>query len=390
MAEASLTGGRAAAVAPVRGPVVIASRCAWTLYNFRRGLISAIAKRGDGVVALGAELEGYGRRLSDEGVDFRAVPVSLRGLAPLEDLHLFWRFYRTFLQLRPRVAHFFTIKPVIFGVLAAAAAGVPRRVCTITGLGHAFTEGGPLLRWAAESLYRAALSFAHVVFFQNEEDRALFVARGLVDPAKAHVVAGSGVDLERFAPARLREGLPDRPIRFLMLSRLLREKGVMEFVAAATQVRRAGAAAEFRLIGGQDTRNPTALSEHELGLLQASPVAWEGPVDDVRQEIADADVVVLPSYREGTPRALLEAMAMGRAVISTDAPGCRDVVTPGVTGERVPPRDGHALAEAMLSFVADAERLASFGRAGRAFVETRYDERAVIARTLQAYQPIGS
>ena len=171
-----------------------------------------------------------------------------------------------------------------------------------------------------------------------------------------------------------------------MLSRLLREKGVLEFIAAAEGLRAEGVAAEFRLVGAMDSRNPTALSQTERERLAASPVDWRGAVDDVRGEIEAADVVVLPSYREGTPRALLEAMAMGRPIITSDAPGCRGVVQPGRTGESVGTRDIAALANAIGRFIRDPTRLTPMGRAARAFVEERYDEAVVIERTLLAYR----
>jgi glycosyltransferase involved in cell wall biosynthesis len=368
-------------------PVVIASRCAWTLYNFRRNLMGRLAG-GRPVIAVGAELDGFGERLRREGFDFRPLPVPLHGLDPLGDIKLFVSFHALFRRQRPQVAHFFTIKPVIYGTLAAAAAGVPLRVCTVTGLGHAFTDGAPLVRALAETLYRLALAKAHVVFFQNEEDLALFLDRRLVSARKARLVPGSGVDLARFAPRPFRPGLPGRPLRFLMLSRLLKEKGVMEFVAAADRLRADGLAADFRLVGALDSRNPTGLTPAQLEALRRSAVVWTGAADDVRPEIEAADVIVLPSYREGTPRALLEAMAMGRPVIATDAPGCRELARPGVTGERIAPRSAEALAEAARRFIADPGRLASMGAAARALVEARYDEAVVIDRTLQAYREV--
>lgn len=365
---------------------VIASRCAWTLHNFRRNLIARVSGDGTPVVALGVELDGFGAKLRAQGVDFRPVPVPMRGVDPLGDARLLWAFYRRFRRLKPRVAHMFTIKPVVYGTLAAAFAGVPVRICTVTGLGHAFTEAGWAVRTLAETLYRVALAQAHLVFFQNAEDRALFVSRGLVAAEKTQVVSGSGVDLARFRPAPLRPGLGERPVRFLMLSRLLREKGVLEFVAAAERLAAEGANAEFRLVGALDTRNPTGLDPADLRRLQRSPVVWSGAVEDVREELEAADVVVLPSYREGTPRALLEAMAVGRPIVTTDAPGCRDLVQPGVNGFMAPPQDAEGLAEALRRALAAPGAFAAMGRAGRAFVEANYDEAAVIERTLRAYR----
>lgn len=367
-----------------RTDVVIASRCAWNLHNFRRNLIHRTKERGASVVALGAELGDFSTRLRDQAVDFRPIPLPIKGLSPLGDFKLTIALFLQFRRLRPRVAHMFTIKPVIYGTLAAAAAGVPVRICTITGLGHAFIDAGPWVRFTAKTLYRISLATAHIVYFQNQDDHALFIKEGLVSMAKARVVGGSGVDLERFTPQPIQPGLGERPIRFLMLSRLIREKGVMEFVAAA-----AAAAAihpmEFRLVGSTDAHNPTDLTPGELETIRTSPVIRHDAVEDVREHLAWADVVVLPSYREGTPRALLEAMATARAIVTTDAAGCRDLVRAGANGLLVPPRDAGALALAMVELASDATRLTRMGAAGRQIVEVDFDERSVIAVTLDAY-----
>jgi glycosyltransferase involved in cell wall biosynthesis len=311
--------------------------------------------------------------------------VPLRGLSPLGDLKLLWSFYRQLRRAQPAVFHAFTIKPVIYGTLAAVLAGVPRRVCTITGLGHAFTESGRGVNLLAQMLYRLALGEAHVVFFQNAEDRDLFLRRRLVAVEKTRLVSGSGVDLERFERTPHREGLGHRPTRFVMVARLLREKGVMEFMEAAEQARAAGANAEFRLVGAQDTRNPTGLDESQIARLKTSPVEWIGPLEDVRAELAAADVVVLPSYREGTPRSLLEAMAVGRPVVTTDAPGCRQLVEPGINGLLVPPKTVEPLAAALKQMANMPERLPQMGDAACDFVRRNYDEAGVIEMTISAY-----
>lgn len=359
--------------------VVIGSRCAWTLFNFRRRLARDLQDRGVEVLTAGARLEGYEDALASANIPFEHLPVPLRGVAPVEDFNLFLKFLALFRRERPDVVHMFTIKPVIYGTLAAAMAGVPRRVCTITGLGHAFTEAGPVVRGLVEMLYRWALSSAHVVFFQNADDRDLFVSRRIVDPGKVRMSPGSGVDVAHFAPptGQRRPG----PIRFLMLARLLREKGVVEFMEASEALMSAGDEASFTLVGAQDTRNPTGLSPSELARLAASPVDWRGATDDVRPFIAEADVIVLPSYREGTARVLLEAMAMGKPVVTTDVPGCANLVSPGTTGLIVPARDPGALAQAMREMIARRAALPTMGKAARAFVEKAYDE----ARVLELY-----
>jgi len=355
------------------------------MHNFRLPLIRSLMAEGFTVTAVAAGGDGFDTKLRAAGVTFEAVPVSRRGIAPFMDLLLLLRLIRLFRRVRPRVFHAFTIKPAIYGTLAAAAAGVPVRIVTITGLGHAFTTASGTLRRLVETLYRTALKRASLVYFQNEDDRALFLERGLVPAAKTRLIAGSGVDTRRFAVAPLPLASGGKP-RFLMVARLLREKGVHEYFAAAERVRAAHPDIVFELLGGLDTRNPSGLSRQEIDTLAArGAVRWIDEVSDVRPFMAACDVLVLPSYREGMPRAVLEAAATGRAAIVTDVPGCRAAVEAGVTGLLVPPADPEALAVAILRFVNEPALASSMGAAARRRVEAEFDEQGVIKETTTAY-----
>jgi len=366
--------------------VFIVSRCAQTLHRFRSALLLALGARGARAQGLGAAGEGYEDRLRGAGIDFRHVDVSLKGVDPMADMRLYFQLLQLFRAEKPAVVHAFTIKPAIYATLAAARAGVPARVVTITGLGHAFTTARAPVRLVVEFLYRRALARATHVFFQNADDRALFVGRGLVDASKVRMVPGSGVDLTKFAVRPLPGAGGARP-SFLMIGRLLVEKGVREYVAAAREVRARYPEARFALIGGSDPRNPSALPEAELAAMRAAGgIEWIGEVSDVRPYIEAADVVVLPSYREGLPRALLEGAAMGRALIATDAPGCRDVVQPGINGYLVPVADGHALAAAMLRYLENPALVGAHGAESRRIAEQGFDEGVVISRFISAYQ----
>lgn len=366
--------------------IFVVSRCAQTLHRFRTTLLLALGALGARAQGLGAAGEGYEDRLRAVGVDFRHVGISLKGVDPVADIKLYFQLLKIFRQERPAVVHAFTIKPAIYATLAAARAGVPARVVTITGLGHAFTTAPTTVRLIVEFLYRRALARATLVFFQNEDDKRLFVERGLVEAAKARMVPGSGVDLAKFAVRPL-PGVGGAVPHFLMIGRLLVEKGVREFVAAANIVLAKYPAARFSIVGGSDLRNPSALSEAELAAMRnAGRIEWIGEVSDVRPYIEATDVVVLPSYREGLPRALLEGAAMGRALITTDAPGCRDVVQEGINGYLVPVADGHALAIAMMRYIENPALVGEHGVQGRRLVEQKFDEEMVISRFISSYQ----
>jgi glycosyltransferase involved in cell wall biosynthesis len=369
--------------------IVLVSRCAWTLYNFRAGLMRGLKQRGALVIGGGAGGDGFESRIAALGVPFISLPISKKAINPLADARLFCTLYRWYRRQRPDVVHHFTIKPVIYGSLAARLAGVPRVVNTVTGLGFVFTEERlAWLRRLVEWQYRLALACAHFTFFQNGDDLGLFRARRLINPRKVGLLPGSGVDCEFFAPAAITEPASAQPLTFLMVARMLREKGLEEFVEAARRVKRKFPETRFQLLGGRDERNPTVVPQIDLDRWQAEGiVTWLGEVPDVRAIVGRADVVVLPSYyREGIPRALLEAAAMGKPLITTDTVGCREVVDDGVNGLLVPVKDAEALARAMVCLIEHPEMRRCMGKAGREKMEREFDERIVVKRTLQVYQ----
>ena len=368
--------------------VLLVSRCSWTFFNFRGGLATALAARHVDVMGGGAGGDGYESRIRALSIPFKVLPVDKRGINPFGDLRLLAALYLWYRAERPDVVHHFTIKPVIYGSIAARLAGVPRIINTITGLGYVYTEQRGLLRWIVDRLYRLALRCSHRVFFQNTDDRDLFVGGGLVDPGIASVVPGSGVNTERFRPDGSTEQgpAPAGGTTVLMLSRILRDKGAHEFVDAARLARNTIPGIRFCMVGEIDTRNPSAVPEDTVRAWQKDGVIeWFGHTDEVRPYIAMADVVVLPSYREGMPRSLLEASAMGKAVIATDVVGCREVVEHGRTGLLVPVRDAQALARAIVELACDPKRRAQMGAAGRDKILKQFDERFVIESAIKAY-----
>ncbi len=365
--------------------IILVSRCSWTLYNFRAGLIRALRGKGCEVLGGGAGGDGFEARVEELGVSFRSLPIRIRGMNPIADLWLIYFLYRWYRSENPDVVHHFTIKPVIYGSIAARLAGVPRIVNTVTGLGFVFTTVKMTwLRALVEKMYRIGLGCANVVCFQNRDDRELFVGRGLVDAARTQVVPGSGVDTGRFVPSPRVAG---EGIVFLFVGRILRDKGVCEFVEAARRVKAKHPMASFTLLGRRDERNPTVVLQRELDAWQEEGVVrWMGEVEDVRPVLAESDVVVLPSYREGAPRSLMEAAAMAMPIIATDVVGCREVVEDRVNGLLVPARDAVKLAEAMTWMIEHPEDRVRMGRAGRLKMENEFDERLVIEKTLGLYQ----
>jgi len=313
-------------------------------------------------------------------LDVERIPVGIdrAGLNPWSDALLLSTYRRLLRRVRPAAYLGFTIKPNIYGALAAASLGIPA-IPNVSGLGTAFMRRGPLQRFVT-NLYRVGFRRAPVVFFQNREDRRLFVDRNIVREQQARLLPGSGVDLARFAPVRANDG----PATFLLVARLLRDKGVVEFVEAARSLRAALPTVRFQLLGPLDPDNRTSVSRSELDKwIGEGVVEYLGTADDVRPFIAAATAVVLPSYREGLPRSLLEAAAMSRPLIATDVAGCRDVVEDGHNGYLCEVRDAGSLASAMsrMAGLPQSTRVA-MGDAARRKVQNEFGEVLVIGAYL--------
>ncbi|MFN3943463.1 MAG: glycosyltransferase family 4 protein [Allosphingosinicella sp.] len=352
--------------------VVLLGGFAPSLITFRGPLIAEMVARGHRVFALAPGIDqavaAAVRALGAEPIDIRLGRASLNPLTALRTMADLRRLFR---RLKPDVVIAYTITPILLGGPAAAAVGA-RFVALVTGLGYAFTGGREpkrlLSRFIGRLGYRRGLRKAAVAIFQNGDDREDFRKMGLL-PARlpTAVVNGSGVDIAHFAP----RPLPGAP-SFLMIARFLKDKGVREYTQAARRLKRERPDLRIALAGWRDA-SPDAIGEAELHEIEAAGVEMLGRLDDVRPAIGEASVYVLPSYREGTPRSVLEAMAMGRAVVTTDAPGCRETVREGVNGFLVPPRDADALLAAMRRFVEEPELAARMGAASRRIAEEKYD-----------------
>ena len=366
-----------------RPVVVIAANAAWNLVNFRSGLIRALLETGYDVVAAAPSDARAESGLAALGARFAPVPIDSKGVSPARDLATARAFAGLFRAERPVCLLGYTVKPNVYGSLAARLRGVPA-INNVSGLGTAFIAK-TWLTPVVEMLYRVGLRGAHCVFFQNEDDLALFRARGLVPPGRTRVLPGSGIDLAAFAPRPLPPRAPGELV-FLLIARMVRDKGVVEYAEAARLLRAAHPGWTFRIVGFLDVENRTAIPRAMVeGWVAQGIVDFAGPADDVRPRVAEADCVVLPSYREGTSRVLLEAAAMARPLVATDVPGCREVVDDGVNGFLCAPRDAASLAHAMERMgMAGDEARARMGAAGRARVERDYDERIVIDAYLDA------
>ena len=354
--------------------ILLSANAFWNIANFREGLVRALVTNGYRVVLAAPDADADWA--AARGAEAVEINVDRSGLNPFRDARLLFAYHRLIKRIRPDFFLGFTAKPNIYGSIAAAIRRVPA-VPNISGLGTAFIRSGPLSALVG-MLYRAAFRKCPVVFFQNPDDCDLFVARKIVRRDQARLLPGSGVDLGRFAPAP-----PSGGIGFLFVGRLLRDKGVREFVDAARMLRSRHPDWRFQMLGALDEGNRTAVAPRELKQwIEEGAVEHLGVVEDVRPHVAASTAVVLPSYREGLPRSLLEAAAMARPLIATDVPGNRQIVRDGSNGLLCTVRDASALAEAMerLATMADSDREA-MGLAGRAMVEREFGE----ARVIQAY-----
>jgi len=337
-------------------------------------------------VALAAQKAGYdvhvatmdGPAVADIqalGMTHHAIPMTRSGKHPLQELGTLLALVRLFRRLRPDVVHLVTIKPVLYGGIAARIARVPGMVAAISGLGFVFLSNSlkmRLVRAVVARLYRVALGHPNSrVIFQNGNDRDLLKSLGAVREDQVVIIRGAGVDLDAYRPT---PEPPAPPVVVTMVARLLRDKGVQEFVQAAKLLRERGVPVTMQLVGGLDAGNPTSATQADVDAWQQDGcVQALGERSDVAALYAAAHIAVLPSYREGLPKSLIEAAACGRAVVTTDVPGCRDAIEPNVTGLLVPVRDAAALAEAIARLAQDAALRQAMGTAGRALAEREFD-----------------
>ncbi len=363
--------------------IVVVASLTKSLINFRRALLEDLVKTGADVVACAPEEDAeIIRMLAERGVRFRKVEMARASTDPVEDLKTLGALYRIFRTERPDIVLAYTQKPIIYGGLAARLARIRKFYAMQSGLGFTFSEenANGLLRRLVALLYRAGIKRADAVFVFNSDDEAEMRRQGIIIDQRVIVVPGSGVDIAEYGASPA----PAGPPVFLIVARLMRDKGHYEFVEAARRVKRRWPEARFQILGPFDA-NPASIDAGDLEQWKAEGVVdYLGETSDVRPFLAASSVFVLPSYhREGLPRSILEAMSTGRAIITTDMPGCRETVEDGVNGFIVPPKDPATLAAAMERFLIEPGLVAKMGSASRARAETKFDVRIVNALLLR-------
>lgn len=366
--------------------IAIITSNAISLINFRGPLITSLTEIPIKVFAFAPDFDDDSRRkiieLGAEPVD---IKLSRTGLNPISDSLHFIRLTLTLRRYKPDIVFSYFVKPVVYGTLAAWLAGIHHRFAMIEGLGYVFTPTTIKLQFSrrvllniVSLLYRISLAKSEKVIFLNKDDINDFVNRGLIDPSKAILLGGIGVDLSEWSQAEI----VDKPISFIMIARLLREKGVREFAAAAKFIRKTHPEVSFILLGGLD-ENPGSISLKEVDEWVANgSVKWQGHANPKRW-LKESSVFVLPSYREGFPRSTQEAMAMGRPVITTNTPGCRETVIDGVNGYLIPPQDVHALVSTMMIFIETPEIIRRMGHSSRKIAEKFFDVHIINTKILR-------
>ena len=362
--------------------ILISINTSWNIYHFRAGLIDALRAAGYTIISAAPD-DAYTEKLRTMVDQHIPLPMDNAGTSPLRDLLLFFRYFALLRRTKPAIMLTYTIKPNIYGSMAARLLGIPV-IANVSGLGTTFIRQSWLTD-VVKALYRHAFTHTARVFFQNPVDRDLFMRMQLVPAASAALLPGSGINLDYFKPVPL-EPRASPSLRFVLIARLLWDKGIGEYVAAARIVKAQHPDAIFRLVGPKDVENRTAIPGAQLDAWVAEGVIdYLGPTEDARSVIAQHDCIVLPSYREGMSRVLLEAAAMGKPLIATDVPGCNDVVEHGKNGLLCASHDAESLAHAINQFLTmPSQERQRMGEESRAKAEHAFDEKHIFAAYLSA------
>jgi glycosyltransferase involved in cell wall biosynthesis len=365
--------------------IILFANTDWYLYNFSLPLARTLRNKGHEVILL-SPAGRYSPLLEQDGFNWQQFSLTRKGANPFQELDAFVRLVKVFRKYKPDIVHHYTIKPVIYGSVAARLSGIRRVINEITGLGHIFTSkkvSAWALRKLVTGLYFLGLE-GTTILFQNTTDRDLFLQLKLIKPEQAHLIPGAGVDIEIFTQQPQPEGTP----LIVFPGRLLKAKGVEDFIAAARLVKQTNKAVRFALVGQVDLGNPDSVSEQELEIWQTEGIVeYWGWQDDMIKVYAQTSIICFPSaYREGLSRVLLEAAACGRPIITTDWPGCREAVEDGESGLLVPVHEPQLLARALENLLMKPAEWQSMGTRGRQIIEQKFSLERVLKETLAIYE----
>jgi glycosyltransferase involved in cell wall biosynthesis len=362
--------------------IAIVLNTSWNIYNFRMSFIRTLIDQGHEVHTI-APVDDYTPLLIEAGCIHHKVRMDSRGANPIKDSALIVELFMIYRRIRPDIILHYTIKPNVYGTLAAAMLGIPV-VNNVCGLGTVFLKDN-LVSAIAILLYKISFRFAQKVFFQNPDDLKLFLDKGLVPAAAVDLVPGSGIDLKRFQPTGFAR---NKSFTFLLISRLITDKGILEYIEAVKKLRSSGVDARFQILGAMDPQHKRGIKVEVIQeWIRSGVIEYLGTTDDVRLFINKADCIVLPSYREGTPRTLLEAASSSKPIIATDVPGCNHVVVNNFNGFLCKLKDADDLADKMRQMAGlENTTLKVFGENGRAKMEAEYNESVVINKYLAALE----
>ncbi len=365
--------------------IAVVLNTSWNIYNFRKGLILSLMDKGNEVITI-APRDKYSEKLVDLGCTYVPVKMDSRGANPLKDFLLILELFAIYRRHKPDVILHYTIKPNIYGTIAAAMLGIPA-INNVCGLGTMFLKDNLVSR-VAIVLYRIAFRFPKKIFFQNDDDKQLFLQKGIVTEQVCDLLPGSGINTLDFSPVH--SATSNKPFTFLLISRLIYDKGILEYIEAIDLLKKQGVDARFQLLGPIDEKHKRGIPEAVIyDWIAKTEVEYLGSTEDVRTFIEKADCIVLPSYREGTPKTLLEAASMAKPIVATNVPGCKNVVNHGENGYLCAPRDSSDLAAKMRDiFALDAALLQKMGENSRRHAVENFDESVVIQKYHQSIASI--
>lgn len=364
--------------------IAIVLNTSWNVYNFRLGLIKALQQQNYQVTVI-APRDEYTDKLIAQGCRFEELTMDSRGANVIKDLGLIFELVKIYKRVKPDVVLHYTIKPNIYGTVAAKILNIPA-VNNVCGLGTVFLKKN-LVSKVASWMYKISFKFPKKVFFQNNYDKRLFVKNGLVKEDISDILPGSGIDLNKFSSKEFKR---NKKFTFLLISRLIHDKGIVEYIKAIELLKSEGFDAKFQLLGAKDPGHKRGIKSEIIdSWIKNNTVEYLGTTEDVRDFIENADCIVLPSYREGTPKTLLEAASISKPIVTTDVPGCKDVVIDNFNGLLCKVRDPYDLAIKMKQLASyDDKTLAQFGINGRKKVESEYDENIVINKYIDTIRSL--